>query len=90
MEKLLNEFTLTPLEKDVIKRYLLHKLQQFIDDGDQYIRLSDDILTDEQIKWLVIGRIDGVERLIDHLQFIRTHEQIVQQIIHDSIPLNQL
>jgi hypothetical protein len=90
MEKLLNEFTLTPLEKDVVNRFLLHKLQEFKDDGDKYIRMSDDILTDEQIEWLVWGRIDGVKLLIHQLPFIRTHEQIVQEIIQDSKPINQL
>jgi hypothetical protein len=88
MEKLLNEFTLTPLEKDVVNRFLLHKLQKFKDDGDKYIRMSDDILTDEQIKWIVIGRIDGVELLIHQLPSIRTHEQIIQEIIQNSRIIN--
>jgi hypothetical protein len=92
MEKLENEFTLTPSEKDVVKRFLLHKLQQFEKDGDRYLRLSDDIygMTDEQIKWIVTGRIDGVELLIHHLQFIRTQEQVEQEIIQDSKLINQL
>lgn len=90
MEKLLNEFTLTPLEKDAVKRFLLHKLQQFENDGDRYLRLSDDIygMTDEQIKWIVIGRIDGVELLIHQLPFIRTKEQVEQEIIRGRRLIN--
>jgi hypothetical protein len=88
MDKLQNEFTLKPSEKDVVKRFLLHKLQEFNDDGDKYLRLSDDILTDEQIKWIVTGRIDGVELLIHQLQFIRTKEEVEQEIIRGRRLIN--
>jgi hypothetical protein len=88
MDKLQNEFTLTPLEKDAVKRFLLHKLQKFEKDGDRYLRLSDDILTEEQIKWIIVGRIDGVELLIHQLQFIRTKEQVEQEIIQGRRLIN--
>jgi esterase/lipase superfamily enzyme len=90
MEKLENEFTLTPSEKDVVKRFLLHMLQEFIDDGDKYLRMSCDAygLTDEQIKWIIVGKIDGVELLIHHLQFIRTQEQVEQEIIRGRRLIN--
>ena len=85
------KFTLRPLEKDVVRRYLEHMLQEFKDEGETIMRIHDDYmnLQDEQIKWLAIGRTDAIETMLHRLDFIKTPEYVIEELINDGRLFNE-